>query len=140
MKFIIPAFLLVSIIIESSLFPFPLTLLAVFIFSVSDIADIGTIAFTSGLVLDFFSQNLLGVSSLYFLFVLFLFERYSKKVQFQNRIFQGIYFIGATIIYSYLFYKSANIIYFLEIVAGATFLFVLKGFFKGMRKEKKLSL
>lgn len=141
MKFIIPILAGLSILLETSVFPFPLTLLTLFIVAISGVGNSYLLAFCAGLILDFFSLRILGISSCYFLLVLYLLERYSKKIQFQNKFFQIVYLAGVTVLYSYLFYRAFNIITFVEIVfGGGIFLFTFKGLFKRMSKGKKLSM
>ncbi|MBI2616534.1 hypothetical protein HYW55_00170 [Candidatus Gottesmanbacteria bacterium] len=130
-----------SILLEATLFPFPLTLVTILIFAVSGIEETALIALLGGLLLDFFSMRYIGVSSIYFLATLFLLTRYSKKVQFQNKFFQLLYLFGATVFYSFLFYKSLHVLYFIEvIVIGSVFLFTLKYVLKRFGRERRLSL
>lgn len=141
MKIIIPILVGLSILLETSVFPFPLTLLTLLIIVVSGVGNTYLLAFISGVVLDFFSLRYVGISSCYFLLVLFLLERYSKKIQFQNKFFQILCVAGVTLLYSYLFYLSLHIMTFVEIVlGGGIFLLAFKGFLRKMRKGKRLSM
>lgn len=140
MKFAIILIVAASILVETALVPFPFTLLSMLILAVLGIEESAFLMFIAGILLDFFAFRHVGISSLYFLLSLLILERYSKKVQFQNKIFQLLFLIATTIGYSILFYRAGNIASFLKIIIiGGVFLFIFRSFLNRYKK-KRLSL
>lgn len=118
MKAILIVIFLLAIILESTLVPFPLTLIFFLAVTNLPVVNIALWAFFTGLVLDLFSIRLLGSTSLLFLSLVFLIERYRKKLDPAGYIFQIFMVIISTLIYFFLFYRSLELV---KIIASTIF-------------------
>lgn len=95
--------LAISIILETSITTLPLTLLLILFLAISRKSnDVFVFAFISGLMLDILSFNLIGISSLFFVSIVFIIFQYQKKFEIETINFLiAISFLG-TFFYSIL--------------------------------------
>ena len=119
--------LIIAIIAETTLLPFPLTLLIIMFSLTIDEENTSVYALLAGLLLDLFALRLLGVSSLFFLGLCLIKQKYGQKISFGSWMIQLPYFLLAVIVYSYLFYHYINIWYLTTL---ASLGFLLFGLFK----------
>lgn len=96
------------ILLESTLISYPLTLIAITVLSIFAPEDAILLAFGAGLILDLFSMRILGLSSLYFLSLIYLGSRYRKKIHEGTFLYRFFYLLFAYIIYNFLFYKTVD--------------------------------
>lgn len=108
--------LLISIVLESTILPYPLTLSVVIIFSSMRIESADVWAFIGGILLDLFIPRTMGLDSLYFLAVIIIIRRYQKKWHSGQLFFTFFVMLGTLLIYVYLFYRNINPVHFSAIL------------------------
>ena len=99
--------LIFSILLESSLTTLPLTLIII-LFSAVVIRknEIFLLAFLAGLFLDFLTLETLGLSSLYFVSMVYVVFLYQKKFEIETLYFVTTFsFLG---VFGYLFIERAS--------------------------------
>jgi cell shape-determining protein MreD len=106
-------------LIESSLWSFPLSLLLVLNLGLLMGDESYIWAFIAGFVLDIFTLRQLGVDSLYFLIVCFIIVKYQKKVNVVNYLYMSIFTGVVLCLYGYYYYKNINISYIIMSIAGS---------------------
>ena len=78
-------FFLISLIFESTLIQIPLTLMGLIVFFiVKKHEDLFVIAFFLGLILDIMSFRQVGISSIFFVCILFLISLYERKYEIKT--------------------------------------------------------
>ncbi len=102
--------ILLSIILESTFVPFPVTLMAVMLTFIFSEADEAVVAFGAGLILDILSLRIWGADSLYFLSILYIAGRYRKKIYEGTFVWRFLFFSFSFVIYNLFFYRTFNII------------------------------
>ncbi|PIR08644.1 hypothetical protein COV53_01940, partial [Candidatus Gottesmanbacteria bacterium CG11_big_fil_rev_8_21_14_0_20_37_11] len=119
MLLVISLILLLSIVVESSVAVFPLTLVLICVFSLLLGESMVFLAFFSGILLDLFAMRLLGLDSIFFLVVCWLIGRYRKKIFIGNILYLLGFIALITSIYSYYFYRYVKVwhIIIAEIIA-----------------------
>lgn len=122
--------LLACVIVESTLLSLPLTLIGLLVISRKIGDDVIYWAFASGLILDFFTLRTLGLSSIFFLVLLFIGGRYRKKLHTSQFIYHLLFLILAIILYTVFFYRTIEIlkIVFSCISGGILFIILEKIF------------
>lgn len=93
-----------SLVLESTVIPFPLTLITLTFIS-TFLKEAVSWAFMVGLLLDLFAGRILGSSSLFFLGVVLISCRYRKKLHPENFFYQLFFLILVLWLYSFIFYK-----------------------------------
>lgn len=137
-KFYLIVFL--CIFLESSVVSYPLTLLSITILSIFRQDKVTILAFVAGLTLDLFLIRPLGVDSLYFLLLLYLGARYSKKIYEGAFIYRSAYLMVSFIFYSFLFYKTLNVVSLLiTVIATSIILFWFEKFFP-IKDKRRLAV
>lgn len=100
----------VTVISESTIFPFPLSL-GIFLILFSVFEDISVLPiFLLGILLDISTFRLLGVTSLFFLILLLIKNRYKEKLYTANIIYNLVFFFLAFFSYNYLFFQNLDFI------------------------------
>lgn len=141
MKKLLSLILLVSIVLESTLIPFPLTLLMVAL--VMDILEdeAELIAFVAGIALDIFTMRILGADSIYFLLVIFVARRYRLKLYLQRFWFRLLYLTVALTVYEVIFYRYIDIVkILLGIILASVLLLMIERVFPRYYDRGKLSV
>ena len=102
------AILTLCIIIESSLITFPFTLIITFLTATIWEERGELLAFVAGLILDLFTLRFLGIDSLFFLILVFLWKYYRKRIYPGSILYRLIFLILAASVYSFLFYREID--------------------------------
>jgi cell shape-determining protein MreD len=131
-------FLFVAIFFEGSFIHLPLTLvflLLMYIFTKS--IDMFLVAFLAGLVLDTITVERIGISSLFFIIMIFLTSLYSRKYEIQTLAYVFIMgFIGA-FLYILSIEQEVQMLYALTTASvGVMFFIILQKF----RKSPKVKI
>jgi cell shape-determining protein MreD len=127
--------ILISIILEASFLSIPILIpiiLSYFIFTKNSNAFF--LAFASGILIDTFLLNPIGISSIYFCIILFLVFLYSKKFEIESLPFISIFTILASSFYIAIFSSS----FFIAKTFICTAISVII-YFQVMRFKKKTS-
>ncbi len=134
--------LFLSLILEATVFSFPLTLFAVSTLSLIMAEKIIFPAFASGLILDLFLGRMLGTDSLFFLFIVWLADSLQKKILVVNQIYFVLFIISVTIFYSLIFYRYIDPwLIFSAVFAAFCFNWIWRRIGIGTNEEnKKLSI
>lgn len=133
--------LLVSIILESTLWPYPLTLVMVFMLISFFPQNSLLLIFLAGVILDLFNLRLLGMDSLIFLLIYTVIDRYSKKLQKENILFSLTILGTALITYNLLFFRNFDPVETLITLVLSGVLYVLiKRFFTRERINGRLEV
>lgn len=141
MKIILSLIIFPSIILESTFIPYPLTFFVVILLQLFFAADMIILSFLSGLILDSFSARPLGSSSLLFLALNWIGERYQKKLYEGSIIYRIIFMSLSLIIYSVLFYGRQKLeIYLIYFVVTSFILIFLSKFFPNLGTKRKITL
>lgn len=142
MKAFLAILLFISIILESTIIPFPLTLLCLLLFVHFLESQIVFFSFFTGLLLDVFSLYMWGVSSVFFLVTVFVLSYYRRKFHQEGSFIYQLLFIFLFIaLYGFFFYhyfRLKELIFVL--VLEAVFLFIFKRLFPYRRKKGKLAV
>ncbi len=141
MKIVMGFLIFLAIIIEATLVSFPFTLL--FIALIASIWSTEAIywSFLGGLVLDIFAFRLLGISSIFFLAVVWFTKRFKKKFHQGWVYYQFFILIIITVFYSLVIYRHIDALEMaLAVIAEALILFVLRNLIPSEDERKKLSL
>lgn len=133
--------LLVSIILESTLWPYPLTLIMVFMLISFFPQNSLMLIFTAGVILDLFSIRLLGIDSLIFLIIYAVIDRYSRKFQKENILF-SLTILGISLVfYNLLFFRDLNPVKTLMTLFFSGVLYIaVKHFFSKERIKGRLEV
>lgn len=142
MKIFLAIFLFIAIIIESTVAPFPLTLLCILLLASFMEKEVILWAFLGGLLLDIFSLRLWGASSLFFLSMVAISEYYRKKFHQEGSfIHQLVIILLFVVLYSFAFYRYIHLWQLvLTLVLAVTLLFIFKRFFSFGEKRRRLSV
>ncbi|OIO14433.1 hypothetical protein AUJ73_02220 [Candidatus Gottesmanbacteria bacterium CG1_02_37_22] len=142
MLLVISLILLLSIVVESSVAVFPLTLVLICVFSLLLGESMVFLAFFSGILLDLFAMRLLGLDSIFFLVVCWLIGRYRKKIFIGNILYLLGFIALITSIYSYYFYRYVKVwhIIIAEIIAIILIYIINIYFPNSLNDKKKLSV
>jgi cell shape-determining protein MreD len=135
------AILTLCIIIESSLITFPFTLIITFLTATIWEERGELLAFVAGLILDLFTLRFLGIDSLFFLILVFLWKYYRKRIYPGSILYRLIFLILAASIYSFLFYREINFMKLVLVAVFGTFiLFFVNRVFPRVWEKGKLSV
>lgn len=107
MKWIFPC-LIISVVIESTMIPSPVTAVLIIFIAIGLGERSLWWAFLTGLIIDFLAIRPTGLSSLYFLAVCFIIIRYQQKIYLSGKIYTLIFIAVATSLYSLLFYTNLS--------------------------------
>lgn len=131
----------ISIITEATLVPFPFTLIIVSLFIVLYSESAAIFAFITGILLDLFTLRSIGVSSLFFLALVLISQRYRKKIYAANIFFQLPFLMIALSAYSLIFYRNINLWYigFMLLVTLLIYL-LFKKYFPETDSKKRLTV
>jgi len=141
MNAILAIIFLLVIILESTLLPFPLTLIVFLTATSLPLSNIALWAFFTGLVLDLFSMRVLGSTSLLFLGIILLIDRYRKKLDPGGIIFQIFMLTVSTLVYFFLFYRSFELSRFIGSVAfGCLIIFITKKIAPAAKDKVRLEI
>lgn len=110
MKYLSLLIIFLCVVLQSSVISYPFTILAVTVISIFREDEVVELAFVSGILLDLFSIRLLGVDSLYFLLIIYLGNRYRKKIHQGAFIYRFVYVMVPYVFYDALFHKTQNIV------------------------------
>lgn len=97
--------MLLCLLIESTILPYPVTLVFNFILFPYLEKRIYFLSFLSGLLLDIFTLRILGLDSFIFLLIILIREIFNKRVRSKNVIYQIIFLILFLGPYSFYFYN-----------------------------------
>lgn len=130
-----------AIIIESTVFPFPLTFLLLLVVYPLLVEREEIWAFCLGMILDIFVPRYLGIDSLAFLISVFILRRYQQKLNLFQYISNFIVVIILVITYDWFFYRNMNPERFM-LVAGITLVsfYFFRKIFSFPKKGYKLTL
>lgn len=136
-NFLIFLFIFLSILLETTILNFPLASV-VFASSLPFISsDYYFMPFAIGLLFDIFAQRLLGTSSIFYLLVYFIYNRYKKKID-ERRIIYRLFYVTLVVAFdNILFYKYfslKNII--ISLVLSLIIIFILSKNFGAMDKQR----
>jgi len=138
-RIILAIILFMGVLLESTIFPFPLTLIFFMLMAAFWDDNIALWAFIAGLALDLFSGKILGGNSVFFLAIVWISQRYRMKLHPANLYYQLIFMLLSVIIYSSLIYKSVEIWKLLgATVCYAIILAFLRGFFPQLERHGRL--
>lgn len=141
MKIILALLILISVILESTFFSFPLTLIVIAVCASYLDKNAKIVAFLTGLLLDIFSMRLIGADSLFFLSLLLVEERYQKKFHSGRFLFRINFLFLAVVIYNLLFYRYLD---FGKLVAavgfGAILMFLSRQILSKTEVKKRLAI
>lgn len=131
----------VNIIVESTLVPYPLTLISVFLVITFFEKQDESVAFFSGLALDIFSGRIIGVDSLLFLIFTWVWKRYRKKIYPGSIFFRILFLLLTVVLYYFVFYKAFNIWNVLiTLVISTLFIIIVGKFFPRLLVKGKFSV
>ena len=128
--------LVFAVILESTLTTLPLTLLMILFLAITRKSnDVFLFAFFAGFFLDILSFGLIGLSSLYFVVLVFIVFQYQKRFEIETMNFLALFsFLGSLI---YLLIDGARFAFFQSLVA--TFI-IISSYFVFRRFNKKSRL
>lgn len=131
----------ISIILESSFFPIPVTFI-VFISLLPFMEEYSSVwVFVSGLVLDFFIPRPIGLDSLIMLMIVFIFKRYHKKIYSGRNLFTLLIQLSSISVYAYFFYNNIGKLGFIILLASSVTLFwFIPRIFPEKSTKKRLAL
>ena len=136
MKIRLVLIVFLCIVLESTLLSYPLTLLSITFISIFW-QEVAVLAFLAGIILDLFTLKLLGIDSLFFLSLMYLGERYRKKIHQGTFLYRFAYFTLSYLIYTLLFYKKLEIVnVILTIFLGSLILLWLGRIFPVSDKQR----
>lgn len=131
----------ICIILESVVISYPITLLAITLLSIFIEEDVVLLAFITGIVLDLFSLRTIGVSSLYFLALIYMGNRYRKKIYGGAFVYRFSYLFLSYLVYNFLFYKTVSIYGVITAaIFGAAALLFLDRLYGGNGNKRRLSV
>lgn len=137
MKIRLFIFLLLTLILETTVFPYPVTFLVIFLslsyLGFSFMAE----SFLIGILFDLFSLKLIGTSSLLYLSILLVGGGFGKQISERNLIFQSGLFTLYMFIYQYLFYKYDLPVIVFNILTGILVLVILNRLIGGETANKR---
>ena len=137
------AFIIISAIsiIAEALVSFPFTLIIVSLFIVLYSESAAIFVAVAGILLDLFTLRPIGVSSLFFLILVLVSQRYRKKIYAGNIFFQLPFLVIALSAYSLIFYRNINLWYigFMLLVTGVIYLLFRK-YFPETDSKKRLTV
>ena len=142
MNIIIFLLLFFSIILESTLISFPITLVIICVLSLVLRERAGFWAFIFGLILDLFLIQALGLSSLLFIFVVLIASSVYKKVLIVNSLYAIVFIAGISLVYSLVFLRSLDLgIILKSVVFGVVLMLLFSKIFPSFLEDRrKLSL
>ncbi|OGG00040.1 hypothetical protein A2Y99_00490 [Candidatus Gottesmanbacteria bacterium RBG_13_37_7] len=142
MIYLLSLIFFISVIFESAVFSYPLTVLLVTIFSLVLSKKYPLLVFITGILLDVFLSRPLGSDSLVFLLIIFLAEKIEKKVAVISYIYLIIIILLVCLFYYILFYHEINYMKFIQTLVVSWFIvLVVKKLFPGhIREANKLEV
>jgi hypothetical protein len=142
MRFVLGIIILISVIIESSLVTYPITLVCIALLSLFLSEEVCFWAFGAGLLLDIFLLRLWGATVLLFLIMTYVFALYEKRLnQEGNFFYQFVIALVFVTIYSYVFYHTFQPIQLIVAFAfGLILYYVIRYFFPKRGNKKRLSV
>lgn len=106
----------ISIVLEATLFSYPLTLVVIGVLATGLGIRASVLAIVAGLILDLFLLRTIGQTSLFYLSVCWLASRYQKKIYVGNIFYYLIFFAVISTIYTFIFNRFISA----WIIAGFT--------------------
>ncbi len=142
MKYFLFILIFLGILIESTLYPLPLSIIFAFMVALHlDTKEASLILFAEGLALDFFSFRMLGTDSLLFLLLLVLLSIFRQKMHAGRALYRLILLIITCQIYSVLYYKIFSVGYLTAEVLSILVIFIfMERFFPVGVNYKRISL
>lgn len=142
MKYFLFILIFLSLLVESTLYPLPLSLIFAFMVSLHlDQKEASVIVFVEGLLLDLFSFRLLGTDSLIFLLLLVFVSLFRQKMHAGRALYRVILLFSVCLIYSVFFYKIFSISYMITAILSILGIFIYtERFFPVSLTNKRLSL
>ena len=142
MKYFLFIFIFLSLLIESALYPLPLSLIFAFMVSLHlNQKEASVIVFTEGLLLDLFSFRAFGTDSLIFLLLLVFLSLFRQKMHAGRALYRLILLFAACLIYSLFFYKIFSTGYVITAILSILGIFIyMERFFPVSLTDKRLSL
>ncbi|OGG21423.1 hypothetical protein A3D03_02855 [Candidatus Gottesmanbacteria bacterium RIFCSPHIGHO2_02_FULL_40_13] len=142
MKYFLFIFIFLSLLIESALYPLPLSLIFAFMVSLHlNQKEASVIVFTEGLLLDLFSFRVFGTDSLIFLLLLVFLSLFRQKMHAGRALYRLILLFAACLIYSLFFYKIFSTGYIITAILSILGIFIyMERFFPVSLTDKRLSL
>ena len=139
--FSVSLILLSAILLESVIWPVPITLATVTLIGIFMPETAPLYAFASGLVLDLFVPRLLGADAIFFLLVIYVEQRYQKKVHQGQILFYLIFLLAAVVIYSLVFYRQWDPVRFIiALLLSGGLLYMSSRFLPEQDRRKRLSV
>ena len=131
----------VSVLLESTLIAYPLTLVSVFLVVTFLESQDELVGFFSGLVLDIFSGRLIGVDSLLFLLFIWIWKHYRNKIYPGSIFFRILFLLLTVVFYNFVFYRNFNFWNLLiTLFISALFIIIVDKFFPKLLVKGKLSV
>lgn len=141
MRIILAVILFLSIIVESTFLSFPFTLLSINLVVSFLPQEAVYWAFAGGVILDIFAFRILGISSIFFLSIVWTQDRFRKKFH-QGWIFYQLFALIVIIaLYSFFIYRHIDTgkLIIAGILAGLT-LFGMRNILPKEDERKRLSI
>ena len=141
MKYFLFIFIFLSLLIESALYPLPLSLIFAFMVSLHlNQKEASVIVFTEGLLLDLFSFRVFGTDSLIFLLLLVFLSLFRQKMHAGRALYRLILLFAACLIYSLFFYKIFSTGYIITAILSILGIFIyMERFFPVSLTDKRVS-
>jgi cell shape-determining protein MreD len=138
MRIIFAIILFLSIIIESTLLPFPIVFLVMTFFVCIFTEEAIYWAFAAGLLLDVFAFRMVGISSIFFLSVVWTHDRFRKKFHHGWIYYQFFTLLVLISGYSFLIYHHLETgeLIICAILIGLTLFAASNIFFKEGERER----
>lgn len=142
MKYLLYILIFLGLLIESTLFPLPLSIIFAFMVSLHlDQSEASVIVFMEGVALDLFSFRVLGTDSLIFLLLLLFLSLFRQKMHAGRALYRLILLLSACLIYSVFFYKIFSAGYIIAAILSILGIFIfMERFFPAGITNKRLSL
>lgn len=142
MKYFLFILIFLGLLIESTLYPLPLTLIFAFMVSLHlDKTEASIIVFVEGVALDLFSFRILGTDSLIFLLLLLFLSIFRQKMHAGRALYRLIVLLSVCVVYSVFFYKIFSVGYMTAAILSILGIFIfMERFFPVSLTNKRLSL
>lgn len=132
---------LLTILVESTILPLPLTLSYILVMVILFESETVFWVFLAGLLLDLFAHRILGVSSLFFLFVFLAVRRYQEKINVNHFFYTVLFLVITCSLYLLLIYRYLNWEKLLLGVGFGAIVFLILGKVQNnIKGRKKLTL
>lgn len=137
MKIIAGIVLFISVIIETTIYPYPVTLIILSFISTIWENEAVYFALLSGIFTDIFGFRLVGTSGLFFISIIIAKERFQSKFH-QGWMYYQFFTVNLIMIgYIYFYYKKINIWEILTLLFLNASLFIIRAKVLGKELDRK---